>query len=785
MIFNRIIKLSFLILPSFLLLSSCSDFLQGKPKKEMTLEVKKESMNCLKDVPGELDKFMKSESTDSGMSQSFDCLDKTLKEFETKAEGGVDPNSFNVDELHQILEKFAKEANISKEATEDLMLLKAAILGGSSDKITKEEIAILRAHLSLLKDEMKNLLPFAKLYTFQKSDIVFSKNTIRNGFAQLNLSLKNLLNITKISQSNYQFSDLKNLLLNLKIIGIENKGLLDLAEKINDLIVGHQDISTDSDRSIYIDNLTEALRLYATQVNGYVKFGIHDADQLNGAFEYIHGVVNLLENTIQFRKTKLISSETIDPLITEIIKKDILPVKLSLDTALFFYKTILVRVFESGLTGDINAFTGVKKVHFVNFKRELAVYRIYALLIETVMHDVKQGRLPIKIVQSKLQNIDIKKYQDILGEFDSEMRTQIIEIITEIRSEFMVKNPVVYRFNKIVLTSNQEVWDQNWLDLSRGLYNTMIARQLILGWGETPLVKELKYAHIGDQGMVQWYSEFKKFGIEVKIFDPRVKNSGKTNLLSANLFTRSGNGDEKISFREAVEFIPILFSGGGTVSLQTAAGFKKANCNLPELDVFGNNWNNEACVFDDLRKNYKYYFSNLSYLVAYLDRINQNEAAFKNFYDSIMRVARYDVSATGRLETADLRNMVTMLHYLESLFATYDLDRNWFLSESEIKASYPKFKTFAEQYAHKTATDKLNTFNSWWKGWLVGNTCFKEQDLIRESFVFLVYNGKTPGVTDLTMVPCLRNEPMIKFEGEVDRQKIINTLKIIKDVLGS
>jgi hypothetical protein len=48
----------------------------------------------------------------------------------------------------------------------------------------------------------------------------------------------------------------------------------------------------------------------------------------------------------------------------------------------------------------------------------------------------------------------------------------------------------------------------------------------------------------------------------------------------------------------------------------------------------------------------------------------------------------------------------------------------------------------------------------------------------------MVYNGKLPQTSDLTILPCLRKEPLIKFKGEVERKSIINTFKIIKSVLG-
>src|SRR3989344_55252 len=425
MIFKKYIK--FILFVSVLFsLTSCSDFLKGKPKQNEIVESKQEAMSCLNNVSLDIKKFIKSELSNSEIEKTFLCFDNTLKEFQTRVEGAAEKGSFTAEELHQIFEKFIKDGNVSREAASDLLMLKSALLGGGSQKITKEEISHLREYLISLRTEIENLSPYARLFTFKKSEVLFSKNMINDGFAQLNLSLKNLLKASKFSHSTYQFNDLKNLVINLKIVSEEQKDLIVLAEKVNDLLIGHQELSSEEDRFLYIDNLTEVLRLHAVQVQGYVKFAISNPTTMNDTFEYVHDMIGLLENTPQYKKTNIISYESIDPLLTEILKKDILHVKLSNDTALSFYKTLLVRVFESGLSGDTSAFSGIKKIHFVNLKRELAVYRIYSKFIEETSGEqvlkAQNIRLPLKDVQNKLKSFDFKKTNEILGEFDKDIQ---------------------------------------------------------------------------------------------------------------------------------------------------------------------------------------------------------------------------------------------------------------------------------------------------------------------------------------------------------------------------
>lgn len=779
-------KKTSLILFSATFLTSCSDYLIGKPKKDMVLEVKKESTECLGDIKPNMKKFFNSEGGDAELDKSFDCISATLKEFQQKAQGGVDADSFTQSELHQILSTFMKDAEISSEATKDILLLKSVVIGGSSQKVTKPEFNQIIDFLSAVRTELKILKKYSDIFYLKQNEKRFSKEQINSAYENLNQSIKNLIKLTKVAHAKYTFNDFKLLLSHLNLVSDEHQNLIVLADKMNNLVIGGHEMAGLDDYILYINSLTEVLRLYSYQIQGHVRLGIVNSDQMNNTFNYIHDIIRFLENTIQFKKTQQLTTDTIDPLIAEILKIDIIPFKISSEVALSLYKTLLIRIFESGLSGDINGFVGLKKIHITNIKRELVVYRIYNRIIGKIADTDLSKRFKVEHVRNNLRNIKAVDYQDLISEFDHEEQKMIIKIIDEIKNQYALLVPVLYRADKIILTTSQDLWDQNWQDLSRGLYNTMLARQLLLGWRQfsIPDEKSLNSTFVGEQGMTQWYSEFKSFGTELKIFDARSVKAAKNNLTSANLFTRSGDGDDKLTFTEAIQFVSILFSGGGQVYTELQEGLKNSNCNLPEQDVFGMQWTNEACAYDHLKSNYRNYFSNLPQLVGYLDKLVVKEDDFRSFYTKLMSVSRHNRSAEGRLETADLRNMTTVLHYVESIFSTYDSDKNSKLSSDEIRSSYYKFKIFAEKHARDTSGEALKKFSSF-KGWFVGNSCFSESDLIKESFVFLVYYGRPPAQEDFNLFPCVKDKPnLFDFEGEVDRGSILNTLKIVKDVLG-
>lgn len=775
---------------SFSLLFSCSEFLKGKPEKKETIEIKKETLSCLKNVAPDLKKLLDSNADQEKIDEAFACLDKTLDEFQNKAEGKADKNSFNADELYQIFDKFVNDAKISREATEDLLNLKAALAGGSKESLTKPEIQELRTELKSLQVEIKKLQPYMELFLFKKTDKPLTKEFIKEGFAQLNASLKTLLKASEISKSEYQFDDFKQLLTNLDVLNDEQKKLIDLALKVKDLLSGQLLVKSEADRSLFIDNITEVLTLYSIQTQGYIKFEISDETVLQDTLGYIQSWLNLLENSIQFVKTKTIPSESLDPLLTELLNRKLLPINVSPDALIKFYKKILVRVFEAGPTGSLNEFSGIKKVHFNNLRKELALYRMYQRFIDKttgaeVRARLKKERLAISEVQTQLRNFKAEEQTDILGGLEETDKKLIISQFNELKEEFLSSRPVIYRFKKMIIAVNQEIWDQNWEDLARGLYVKLLSRGLMLGWGNASATKLMTNAFVNEANLVQWYDEFKQFGEETKSFDPRAKNSGARSLKEANLFAYSGNGDQKMTFTEAIQYLNMLVSGGGQSFNEIREGLEKANCNLAEKDAFDYKWNNEVCSTKELRQSFKYYFSNLSYLVGYVEKLNDQQ--FNEFYQNLMEVARTDAKNKGKIETSDIRTMIILLHYIESVYAQFDTNRNWLFSAAEIRFAYPRFNSFAHDYAYKNAKEQIAEFNGLLANTIGGYWCYSEEDLIRESFIFLVYNGRTPKKADLTTAPCfgLSASPLIRFNGEVDRKTIINTFKILKAVLGS
>ena len=176
MIFNcqLLLKTGLSIIFSLGLLS-CDKFLTGKPKKQDFIEVKKDNLKCLNELTTQVQAYLKTESKDQDIDDTFACLDTTLNEFQIRAQGSQDANVFSDDDIFQIFQTFLVDAKISKAATLDILKLKAALLGGNEKSLSKIEITQLRELLKILKPELHLLKPYIKLFNFTKADKIHSK----------------------------------------------------------------------------------------------------------------------------------------------------------------------------------------------------------------------------------------------------------------------------------------------------------------------------------------------------------------------------------------------------------------------------------------------------------------------------------------------------------------------------------------------------------------------------------------------------------------------------------
>ena len=258
---------------------------------------------------------------------------------------------------------------------------------------------------------------------------------------------------------------------------------------------------------------------------------------------------------------------------------------------------------------------------------------------------------------------------------------------------------------------------------------------------------------LGVDDLKRWYADFQFLGEELKVFDKRSGNSGARSFNEANLFTFSANGNAVVDSAEAFEFVSLLASGGGISAEAIRLDMIQQGCALPELDIFEYPWLNENCFKQNLRKKIDHYFNNMPGLVAEISKLNSIE--WDSFYSNLMAASRVSSPKGGKVETADLRTAIMILHYTEILMSVYDQNSSGGLDLEEVRLAAPRFLEFMKSVSP-----------------------VKWELLVEDFFVYLAFKGEKPDRGGYTKYSF---ERLFVGLGEVSRGKILRVFKVLKD----
>lgn len=759
-------------------MTSCDQFLKGKPKPPQIIEIKASELACVDQIEADLKKLVESTASEQDIDNSFNCLNKTLDQFRNRAEGRNNPEAFNNEELYVIFETFFNDAQISEQATENILLLKKALLGGAENEITKKELDLLKDYLKLLQKEVKNLAPYMKVFSFDKNEGPIDPRTLNLAFSQLRASLKELLRASKIARAAYDFEDLKQLIVNLNLVK-DDKGeeLLSMVESVVQLLAGVEPLQAEADYLLAIDNFVDLASLYANVLYTDIRFEVSEKDQLNKAIDFVGKMITVLESSVQYTKYRQIPIKHLDPLVKEILKSKVLPVEVTETTFLNFYKKIIIRVFHDLRHLDIVSLESLKPVHFKNLKREYYIYKLYQEMINSFDFTVRTYISPPDL-QNKIREYDFKKAwakATLKKSVDTQLAKEVLLGLEEFRSEALMRLPIIYRQDKYVIAASQNTAEVSWKDVSRAHYTKMLARELMVGWGDLDPLMNLKKSRILKSGFIQWYSDFKEFAVETKLFDPDGDIEGSDNFNQADMFTYSGDGNNELSYLETLQYVSMLLSGGAEMTQKTYDTMIQAQCALAEKDIFGKQWIDEKCFSKNLRIHIDKLYPNLYLFASYVNKMNDSQYA--GFFNELMDMARVYPETAGKVSTGDLRGLNLLSMFIESLFTVYDVRAPFGgFDAGEIRAAYPRFKGFIEDYTKKPdVAKKLDGWDAWY------NICkfsYTKEEFLREAFVFLVYNGRVPEQKDVNKSCNFKG--LFTFDGTVDRRRIISTFKILK-----
>lgn len=748
------------ILTLALLTSACEKFLKGpaeseseKAKKERVVIDTNDQTKCLKDVPGIFKLFINDQGDASNIADAFSCFQTSLKSFTVLTRGKV-KDAYSAQELQHFLNRYLLKGNqISDGLLEEMMKVKVMFAGGSQDIVTRMEIDLVLKQLEEAKEPFGKLSGHMLTLTFRQKDESLSSKSLQEARDALSQLATFALQKTKMTQSNYELRDMKELFNEVsQFIGDPDSlsllaKWLPVSESVKIVFLGENaNFRSKTEWSKGFEWIISAY-MTALNYNYFVKsLEYRQPTDWKTLIQFVDQIFDLIETSPSMKNQKILDANAIDRLVDEVWKLELFKTVVDEELAKETYRKALMNMIEAN-RGSAIAVQGLTESHFRLIRQEYHVWKIAQTQINQIFQDQRGWKLPAFVERLKKVTMqDLAKAMPEKIPLNEELKrswTDFLRLVSITPTTVHNKNLLVQMY---YLQTNLDIHFEgaNMMNFIRSL-----TRLVHRGYGEK------RSQHVFDNrmsecGMVAFEEEFRSFGRAIGFLDPRQKSPAKRTFMEGNFFTFHGNGDAFLTGLETYELLNLMMSGGKANADLFMTFLEKDRCLKTDLDVFGKPIADRNCFLESFRKNVRQALPQLPWMVSMISSMNPNQ--YHQFWHNLSALVIDEHTQSGTIEYANIRSLTTILGYVESLMMVYDANQDQLLSEAEIVAAVPRFATFIQREA--------------------------ETESFTESiFLFLIHKGRKPeGKADILGFQWDR----MKGLPPVGKQQLFQVMRVLK-----
>jgi hypothetical protein len=586
---------------------------------------------------------------------------------------------------------------------------------------------------------------------------------------QLRVGAQRLLEKTELSRSDYSFEDGKRAIKGFKEFVKEKdtearvSQWLPVVEVVKNVLMGREaQLATFSQWKGSVNSLVDLYGLFLKYHYVIHNFDTSNQSKVREVSQFIGQAIDLIEGCPQIITHGMIPLEDIDNLIETVLNlpqvQSVVQIRpVSIET---LYRAAILRLLEPGRNGDSRGILGLEKKHIVSLRREYNVWRLVQSFADSQLYGDRSVDQPISRNDLLLSYKQFDHGTVIRKGLSTDPYEQTA--LNNAWNDYgdLLKSNVLVVYNKngrIEEYNNNETLTTDWTGLTKSNLMRAMSRGLLLAYGSNTS-GELTKATMQKDGLVTWYDDFKELMFDLKAFDPRTGNTGERSFQEANFFTFSGNGDDYMNQRETYEFVSLLFSAGLSSSASIyndmlVEGCGKANGQSlrEDTDPLGFYYLNDKCFERQFRLQFNKHFDNLPEMSRWVARMTESE--WTEFYSTLRFLSRVSAKEDqGLVEVANIRTMVTIIHYIESIMVSYDKDRNQTLSLDEVYTASPRFMPFIKKSTKVTMDTLLN-----------------------QGFAYLVFYGKEGNGAQLAWFQAQKI-----WMNEATRMNLLRVIKVIK-----
>lgn len=687
--------------------SACQLNTQENVALEAPLKLSGPSENCMSDSLNSLEAYFKGVSKAGEIDSAFRCVSGALDMFKMFGRGSMERDSFSSVELRSFFERyFLRDVKLTDAFLNEVMLVKVAILGGSTDRLTKAELDRLIEVLDVLRIEAIRLRPYVDILNQRMAADTVDPSLLEQALSDFTFTMDTLGTLLGRSQQPYKLENLQALLNEFQGLysGRSNwKGPEWFAQQMG-LIASAKALLIRADGRVIQPNEWQLLfghigRIYSLFLR--FKYAMQGRDlfygdglaQIEIAVLEISGI---LEEAIAAKGTGVISYDVLSDFLLRLGESESFELPVRAQTIVGLLPPLLDQIFNP-------------------------------IMINTAGAKPLDPKDPLSIraerrEQGGLTSINLNRIREtLLGWVETQQFWEKLEKEATARDPSLAMGqPIPLRLVRPIWSSFSAVYQEPWSDIksifdrpippSTRANGTLIfenSKTVVfdrksfaeLNWKQQ-IVRSIGYGYVSDPEGLRMtgityeqfgrvFKDFQQIGIDLDFLEDSDTDIWKTGFSVSNIFLFSSNGDDRLGYHEAVDLFVISFASG--VIRDAIEADLLLNCKLGPDDPSGKPKIEAACWRNRVQKEYQNVFADIP---GWRDQMkDRSSGTWNSFFDNMEKASRKMDNPDGPLMSGERSRAVLVHHYIESLFTRWDSNRNGRLSIHEADKAFFLFKS--------------------------------------------------------------------------------------------
>ena len=679
-------------------LIGCDRFLHDEPTSPSAFRATADG--CLRTASTSFKGYSEGLSSPSAVGTAWDCGSRSIDRYLARVRG-AEPTFYTASEMRSFFERYVGDATKVDDALlRQVMKLKQVLLGGSADRVTRDELRRAQAAIRVLKAESLNLLPHMKILTMSAdaADGV-APAAIAAAGRQAVASAAAIAPLFAFAEGTYAFADAKTFLEGISALregAVPSKGLDWVSQHLSFLaalksflVKPGGDAVQPGEWPPLIAGLGRLLSLSAQ--THYVPRG---AKSLSGdGLETLSGAVNELfsglEMAVRNKPDGAVPWALMDGLLHEFYGPEaVAKPPLSEVTLQKVLRPLIERIFnwresaagqrrnpERGLT-----LAAVDEMRAV-FRGWAEMQRLWERLhgkVEAAAALRSDGRIGYADVRRQWALFPPGAFSDqeelarVFGsEQDHPLATDGADIV------------MFQRDARDLSLDSFAFTELNW--------KRLVIRGAIRGFAADPVAARWSGLELTE--FKAFFDALRPVAVELGMIAPNDVSTWKSTFYEADAMLFASDGNGVLSYQEGVDLITFAISASKMSrkvyrSLAAEGPARDADCardesGLPKID--------RGIVEANLRTRFSSGFAPIAGWRNFVGSLDQTR--WSELKGDLVVAMRRPLDGPTTLDSLNIDHLTMILQFIEATFIRFDKDGDGFLNLDEAKAAFPYFRT--------------------------------------------------------------------------------------------